>query len=114
MAKFRRAVIAALAVAALTTPMALAQQDAKGRQDHKLIGRFAGSFIVLGEVKAFDERVIQSGKLGDNDAALGPNNSITRSGMVTNLVYEAPTTSSSLEIAVNYGTRLEALGYKPI
>lgn len=93
---------------------ALAQQDAKGVKDHPVVGRFAGSFIVSGENKAFDERVIQTGKLGDADAALSPANSIIRSGAVTNLVFEAPKTSSSIEIAANYRTRLDALGYRPV
>jgi len=62
---------------------ALAQQDAKGVKDHPVIGRFAGSVIVMGETRTFDERQIQSGKLGDNDTALGAANSITRSGATT-------------------------------
>ncbi len=111
---FRRVVAGAVAVLALWAAPALAQSDASGVKDHATIGRFAGSVIVIGETRAFDERVIQSGRLGDNDTALGPANSIARSGMVTNLVYDAPKSSGSLEIAVNYRTRLESLGYEPV
>lgn len=111
---FMRVIAGALAALALLATPALAQSDADGTKDHATIGRFAGSVIVLGETRNFDERVIQSGKLGDNDSALGPTNSITRSGMVTTLVYDAPKAASSLEIAVNYRTRLETLGYKTL
>jgi outer membrane protein OmpA-like peptidoglycan-associated protein len=92
----------------------LAQGDAKGTRDHPVIGRFEGAVILAGEVRNFDERVIQSARLGDNDTALGPANSVTRSGAITSLVYEAPGTASSVEIAANYRARLEALGYKPL
>jgi OmpA-OmpF porin, OOP family len=106
--------LAVFGLMSLAVSSATAQQDAKGTRDHPVIGRFSGSTIVQGETKNFDERVIQSGKLGDNEEALGPKNSITRSGTVTNLVYDAPKSSSSLEIAANYRARLESLGYKPI
>ncbi len=109
-----RLIWAVLGILVLASAPALAQQDAKGLKDHPVIGRFAGSVIVMGETRTFDERLIQSGKLGDNDTALGPANSITRSGATTNLVYAAPKASSSIEIAANYRTRLDALGYKPI
>lgn len=106
--------VSALVGLLLMAAPALAQQDAKGTKDHPVIGRFNGAFIVQGERKSFDERVIQSAKLGDNDTALGTANSITRSGAVTNLVYEAPKNSSSIEIAANYRDRLAALGYKTV
>jgi OmpA-OmpF porin, OOP family len=104
----------ALAVWVLAASAAFAQQDAKGTKDHSVVGRFQGSFILSAETRAFDERVIQSGKLGDNDTALSAANSMARSGEITNLIYEAPKTASSIEIAANYRTRLTELGYKPV
>ncbi len=89
-------------------------QDAKGLKDHAIVGRFLGSKILNGEVKSFDERALQSAKLADNDTAFSAANSITRSGKITNLVYEGPRTASSIEIAANYRQRLDTLGYKTI
>jgi outer membrane protein OmpA-like peptidoglycan-associated protein len=103
-----------LATALLATMPALAQVDARGTKDHPVVGRFQGAVILAGEVKAFDERLIQTARLGDNDESLGPGNSITRSGAITSLVYEAPKTASSVEIAANYRARLAALGYQPL
>ena len=106
--------LAGLAFLLAACPWAMAQQDAKGLRDHGVIGRFEGSVIVAGETKKFDERVMQSGKLGGNEETLGAGNSIRRSGAVTSLVYDAPKESSAVEIAANYRARLEALDYKMV
>ncbi len=103
-----------LAIFTLALPSALAQQDVKGTRDHMEIGRFAGSVILRGDYRNFDERQILKARLGDNETTPPPANSITRSGAVTSIVYEGPKTASSLEIAANYRTRLEALGYAPL
>lgn len=96
------------------SPLAMGQQDAKGTRDHAVIGRFEGAVIAAGETKKFDERIMQSGKLGANEEELGAGNSIRRSGAVTSLVYDAPKESSAVEIAANYRARLEALDYKVV
>ncbi|MGL4398393.1 MAG: OmpA family protein [Luteolibacter sp.] len=109
-----RMFLTGLAFLLAACPWAAAQQDAKGLRDHRVIGRFEGAVIVAGETKKFDERVIQTGKLGGNEEALGGENSMRRSGAVTSLVYDAPKESSAVEIAANYRARLEALEYKMV
>lgn len=90
---------------ALLPALLLAQAmpaDVAGGKDHPVLSRFAGSWLVATENKAFDATALPSGpKEGDL---------VQLEGRITRLYYLAPAGRSVLEVQRNYEQALEKAG----
>jgi outer membrane protein OmpA-like peptidoglycan-associated protein len=76
--------------------------DVAGEKDHPLLSRYAGSWLVGSEARAFDSASVPAGPK-DSDVA-------TVEGAVTRLFYLAPAGRSLLEVQRNYEQALEKAG----
>lgn len=93
-------------------------EDAEGCKDNPLVGRFQGAAIVYCKVKDFDELVfLQSphdyGVLLERNATKdrsGPE-WLRQQGKASEIRYELPAGSSSLEVAASYEADLKAKGF---
>jgi outer membrane protein OmpA-like peptidoglycan-associated protein len=100
----------------------LPTQDLDGTQDHPLLKRYEGSFIVAHDGNAFDEFALPTGPLQEdadqerrdqhNNHWFAPAQRLELEGRTTRLVYVVPAGRSSLEVMRNYQDELEALGGK--
>jgi outer membrane protein OmpA-like peptidoglycan-associated protein len=73
--------------------------DAPGAQDHPAITRYAGSWLVAQDSRAFDQVALPAGNAAE-----------TVEGRVTRLFYVGPAGKSVLEVQRNYEQALEAAG----
>lgn len=102
---------------ALSSTLAHAQ-DAEGCKDNPLVGRFQGAALVYCKVKDFDELAfLQSphdyGALLERNAMKdrsGPE-WLKQQGKASEIRYELPVGTSSLEVAASYETGLKAKGF---
>jgi OOP family OmpA-OmpF porin len=108
-----------LLVLGLTLSSALAQaEDAEGCRDNPLVGRFQGAAIAYCKAKDFDELVfLQSphdyGTLLERNATKdrsGPE-WLKQQGKASEIRYDLPAGSSSLEVAASYEADLKAKGF---
>lgn len=85
-------------------------KDVKESQDHPLMGRFTGSWLVGYQQIGFDATTVPSrfGLEGMNELI----NPITVEGQITRLLYLAPPGKRPYEVQKNYVTALKAAGYK--
>lgn len=98
---------------ALTAPSALAADkfdaDVSGAQDHPLIKRFAGSWLVGYRSSDWEQVSLPTGmSVADHKMK----EVVTLEGKVTRLVYVAPRGKSPLEVYRNYEQALTAAGLK--
>jgi outer membrane protein OmpA-like peptidoglycan-associated protein len=112
-------VVAALALGLVLSPAVRAQggrygqvlsQDMAGAKDHPWTGRYAGSFILLQSVAAFDEFIFPAGKA---ERAGGKHFSKTAraEGRLTRTVYVTAPGRSSLEVFRNFQNQLQGQGF---
>ena len=98
---------------ALTAPSALAADkfgaDVPGAQDHPLIKRFAGSWLVGYRSSDWEQISLP---IGMSVADKKMKEVVTLEGKVTRLVYLAPRGKSPLEVYRNYEQALQAAGFK--
>jgi outer membrane protein OmpA-like peptidoglycan-associated protein len=96
-------------------------QDADGCHDNPLIGRFQGASISYCKFKDFDELVFlraphDYGALLDRNATRdrsGPE-WVKQQGKASEIRYDLPAGSSSLEVAANYEAELKAMGFQVV
>ncbi len=85
-------------------------KDVSGSQDHPLIHRFAGSWLVGYQQIGFDATTVPSrfGLEGMNELI----NPLTVEGKITRLLYLAPPGKRPYEVQKNYVAALKVAGYK--
>lgn len=94
----------------------LPTSDIEGSEDHPLLKRYAGSFIVVDQRKSFDEFTFPTSKLATKKNGVGiimnyyVDKSKTVEGPYTRLVYLLPDGRSPLEVLRNYQDEIVAQG----
>ena len=88
-----------IALCSIGAAHAQALPDAPGAQDHPAVSRYAGSWLVAQDSRAFDQVALPAGNASD-----------TVEGRVTRLFYVGPAGKSVLEVQRNYEQALEAAG----
>jgi OmpA-OmpF porin, OOP family len=97
--------VVALVLLNLLAAVALAQSmpaDVAGENDHPLLSRYAGSWLVASETLRFDAATFPAGAKAGEQA--------TVEGKITRLFYLAPAGRSLLEVQRNYEQALEKAG----
>jgi len=88
---------------------ALAQEDAKGSQDHPLVSRYKGSYILGYEHVDYDRLVLPTEIKGEEMA-----DKVEAEGEVTRILYVAPNGLSSLQVHRNYQMALQQAGFTTV
>jgi len=92
--------------------------DAEGTQDHPLVKRYEGSFIVNYESRAYDELTVPLGRLkvnederdASNNRLVAADDQLQLEGAYTRLVYIVPDGRSPLEVIRNYQEEIKSAG----
>ncbi|HCC46890.1 MAG TPA: DUF4892 domain-containing protein [Elusimicrobia bacterium] len=103
----------------LMAALAAAQQepDKDGSKDHKITGRYQGSYITEYSQKEYEEVRFLKPPLdagGNGAVPLTDAFSIPLSGRATTIVYRGPNGRSSLEVLKNYIDRLSGAGFTTV
>lgn len=86
-----------------------AKTDAKGGQDHPLVQRFAGSWLVGYKSSDWDQVRFPTSMKVSSDKWVDP---VTVEGRVTKAIYVAPVGKSPLEVFRNYEQALVGAGFQ--
>lgn len=101
------------AALALVAPPVFAQHsDVEGSQDHPLISRYEGSFIINYIQRDFDAFRLPTGQALAEGAEWTFQSALDLEGRVTRIRYAAPEGRSSLEVFRNYRQALDAAGFE--
>jgi flagellar motor protein MotB len=97
--------------------LSLPESDIKGSQDHPILKRYAGSYILVDQRKKYEEFTLplsplekESGKLYSGFANYSLNDKKTVEGPYTRLVYLMPAEPTSLEVIRNYQDEILSQG----
>jgi OOP family OmpA-OmpF porin len=85
-------------------------EDEKGSMDHPLISRFPGSYIMIYDVKDFNEYVLPLGRMEKGKLK----KSQRLEGKVTQITYAAPADRSILEIYRNFELAFKNAGFETL
>src|ERR1700690_2679945 len=90
--------------------------DVEGSNDHPLISRYSGSFIIGYDIRDYDELTFPLGKQTSEPSTgrLKFAKSKTIEGKVTRLLYVSPEGRSSLEVLKNYQASLNKAGFETL
>jgi len=108
-------VVVWLAIAAVVPLGVSAQEDLEGTNDHEIVSRFQGAWIIDYAHAEFDEYEAVLGAAsgyGTRDSPLVWGEAQTLEGEVTRLLYRTPEGRSSLEVFRNYTTELAGSGFE--
>lgn len=98
-------------------PLAASAGDIPGSRDHPLVGRYAGSQIIIYEHSRFDRVDLIASALPKDVAYTNPipaANRLRVEGKSYHIVYEAPADRSVLEIDANLAANLQKEGFAPV
>jgi outer membrane protein OmpA-like peptidoglycan-associated protein len=92
-------------------------QDVKGRRDHPVVSRYAGSTVIGYQVRDFDEFVLPLGPIQRVEGpgiTVEPSKSQRLEGRHTRILYVAPAERSPLEVLRNYEAELGKAGFQTL
>lgn len=110
----RRICLAVFPALFLAAVAAAQEADREGSKDHKIVGRYQGSYITEYSQKEYDEVRFLKPPLdagGNGMVPLTDAFSIPLAGRATTIVYRGPNGRSSLEVFKNYIDRLSGAGF---